>query len=773
MGGDSHVPATVDERGGSQASLTPRSRAQVPDPYGERALLSAAMTKGYGAVPDVERDRLRRYLEAVVSARPMPVHTAVAFNAVYFGYDIGGDGYGGSPLRLDDFPEITFGGCAPVLPVGAMVCVTTGSDPVYAEIVYREGAHPEAGPLGDVPAWVSGAPAGAEGPGRPGGGVGPRRRELLVPDLDAFGPALSLSAAQLHRLRTRRRWMNEDGHVVVDVCYPSPEAARCDDLTAYAEHLLTTAREQLLSPFVPVSLAALVGGTQDEDLRAGLLGLLGTVKGVLDSSAALRTWRDYAMTRTSLAECWRDPGPLGGDDLRSLAAEVERAATPERRRYGLTTPVTVYTAVGPRLRGFPGATELLGGVGYAAAVCRANVALADVVQGDSEQGLFETGSRITLDDAFESGGVWRSHYPGGAEAAGDPLAPAGRGWTSTLPPPLEPEPAAELEPEDLPLADDVSLGIGDLLQSDAQEIVWRAPLRLSQLIGGWFPLPPCFVEELRRSVSAHHKIRLELRHDGEVLDQEKAVQDVVAELGDESGRLTGIAWPREFFPGLMLELRCLRGDSMIRLATTRLEERVQVGDRNTGHCYDPRVLTREDAPGSDRYGDSAVGLGPRQLVMRTVRRCGLLTLDGHALLDRSALPSAAYGRRPARSQAAALESAVVELLAERLLEPALGSRDSWGQPHFPPRDGQRTIPLIGYRPARTRVIRPWGGAGLGGEELRGAQFVPGHLRRLRPGCSPSDVQRAAFREHCRRLGKADGWELPYGYTFVTEHMRGR
>lgn len=70
------------------------------------------------------------------------------------------------------------------------------------------------------------------------------------------------------------------------------------------------------------------------------------------------------------------------------------------------------------------------------------------------------------------------------------------------------------------------------------------------------------------------------------------------------------------------------------------------------------------------------------------------------------------------------------------------------------------------------MIRPWGGGEPGGEGLRGVQFVPGHLRRLRPGCSPSDVQRAAFREHCRRLGKADGWELPYGYTFVTEHTRG-
>ncbi len=54
------------------------------------------MTQGHDAVPDEERDRLRDYLEAVAAARPAPVHTTVAFNAVYFGYDLGGDGYGGS-----------------------------------------------------------------------------------------------------------------------------------------------------------------------------------------------------------------------------------------------------------------------------------------------------------------------------------------------------------------------------------------------------------------------------------------------------------------------------------------------------------------------------------------------------------------------------------------------------------------------------------------------------------------------------------------------------
>lgn len=766
MGGDPRVSATVSEHG----------RTGVPDPYGEQVLLTSAMTKGYDAVPVRERHLLLRYLEAVVAARRAPVHTAVAFNAVYFGYDLGGDGYGGSPLCLDDFPVIALGGCAPALPVGAMVCVATGSEPLYAEIVHREGAHPEVGDLGDVPAWVSGAPVGAEGPGRPATGAALRRREVLVPDLHAFGPALSLTPAQLHRLRTRRRWINEDEHIVVNVSYPSPEAARRDDLTTYADHLLTTAREQLLSPFVPVSLAELMGGTSDDELRVGLLGLLDTVRGVLGSSASLRTWGHYAVTRTSLAECWADTGPLGGDDLRSLAAAVEHAASPVRRRHGLTAPVTVYTAVGPRLRQFPGATEVLRGVGYAAAVCRANLTLADVLRGDSDQGLFGNGSRVTLDDAFESGGVWRSHHPGGAEAPGGPLAPAGRGWASTLPAPPDPEAdtasEADLDPVDLPLADDASLGLSELLWNDAKEITWRSPLRLTHLIDGWVPLHPYVARELHQLHGSRLTSRLELDHVGQILIEREAAQDVVAELGHQAGRLTGIRWPRDFFPGLTLELRWFRNETVIRVATTLLEEPLHDTDRVIGHCYDPGVLTREDAPGSDRDGDSAAGLDPRQLVMRTVRRCGLLTLDGHALLDRSVLPRAVYGGRPARSQAAALESAVVELLAEQRLEPARGSRDVWGQPHYPARDGQLPIPLIGYRPVRRRTIRPWGATEPENPGLLPLQLVAGHLRRLRAGCSPSEAQRAAFREHCRRLGKADGWELPHGYTFVTEHTRG-
>ena len=179
---------------------------------------------------------------------------------------------------------------------------------------------------------------------------------------------------------------------------------------------------------------------------------------------------------------------------------------------------------------------------------------------------------------------------------------------------------ADVDPVDLPLADDAFLGPDELLRNDAKEIAWRSPLRLAHLVDGWFPLHPHVARELRWSHGPRLTSHLELGHADRILVEREAAQDVIAELGVEPGRLTGIHWPRDFFPGLMLELRWLRGETVIRVATTPLLEPLHVSDRVIGHCYDPRVLTREDAPGSHRHGDSAAGLGPRQLVMRTVRR---------------------------------------------------------------------------------------------------------------------------------------------------------
>jgi hypothetical protein len=71
------------------------------------------------------------------------------------------------------------------------------------------------------------------------------------------------------------------------------------------------------------------------------------------------------------------------------------------------------------------------------------------------------------------------------------------------------------------------------------------------------------------------------------------------------------------------------------------------------------------------------------------------------------------------------------------------------------------------------VARPGSGGGTPSRVTGAEHFVHGFLRRLPAGWEPTDVQRAAYREHCRRVGKADGWELPRGYTFVTAHSRRR
>ncbi|MGC0373523.1 hypothetical protein [Streptomyces sp. SAI-229] len=91
------------------------------------------------------------------------------------------------------------------------------------------------------------------------------------------------------------------------------------------------------------------------------------------------------------------------------------------------------------------------------------------------------------------------------------------------------------------------------------------------------------------------------------------------------------------------------------------------------------------------------------------------------------------------------------------------------------------FPVIGEAAERAGIRDPLAGVrtvdaldGHGSGRGTGAgHFVHGFLRRLPADCRPTDAQRAAYREHCRRVGKADGWELPHGYTFVTAHSRRR
>ncbi|MFJ9443780.1 hypothetical protein ACIRRH_18175 [Kitasatospora sp. NPDC101235] len=307
------------------------------------------------------------------------------------------------------------------------------------------------------------------------------------------------------------------------------------------------------------------------------------------------------------------------------------------------------------------------------------------------------------------------------------------------------------------------------------EVVWRFPLRLAHIMDGYVPLRPRIADELRAALQGTAAtVRFELAHPGEELDESEAVQDTVSDLSDEQGRLTGIKWPLSFFPGLELLVQWPRHGRVVRATTALMETPVTVDGLTIGHGYSKDVFTRENAPGSTREEDSPIGLDGRGLVMRAVRRCGLLTVDGHALLDRSGLPTAVFGQPPAAWQTVALEAAVEELLATDRLYPARGSRDAYGHPHYPPRASEPEIPLIGYAPNAVPTPRA---VSVDPDRASGwhstTHLVHGFVRRLRPGSSPSETQRAAYRQHCQRLGKADGWELPSGYTFVTDHTRTR
>ena len=116
-----------------------------------------------------------------------------------------------------------------------------------------------------------------------------------------------------------------------------------------------------------------------------------------------------------------------------------------------------------------------------------------------------------------------------------------------------------------------------------------------------------------------------------------------------------------------------------------------------------------------------------------------------------------------------------ELVAEQRLYATVGSRDRHGEPCFPAREGDESIPLIGHDPAPRPAVGFGTTSGRGSADLYHATSyrVRGFLRRLPAGRLPSQEQQDAYRAHCRWIGKADGWELPRGFTFVTEHNRTR
>ena len=746
----------------------------VWQPYEDEPLFVPEVLLGFEALEPTDAKRLTLHLGELVARRGV-VHTAIAFNAIYFGYDLDFGGYVGGAVEFDRFPQVTFGQTTAALPVGAMVNVATGASPIYAEVVYKEGAHPALVNNGDVPAWLSGAPASV---GETDQAAVPVLAERLVIDTDAFGRDLVATPAQLDRLRRRGKWLDANGHLLLDARYDGADDAEADDTEYYARYLLTRGRDQLLAGPLPLFLSDDAG---EEHLAAALRAALRTVADALAAIEALRSWRGYFFTRASLSQRLAGRGALGRDDLIVLAGEMSHAGPSSPRRF-MTPPTAVrYTAVGPRLRAVSDAAPQLLRLGYPAAVCHANTVIGDYASREpSEDGVLPSGSHLRLDDAWQGGGIWRASNPPGPYAALDPRNPLGLGWSETRPGQAAPDAlqdATEVgedgKVEVIVPFDDLDSGIRLLSVADSQ-VSWTATLRLKHVLTGTCALPDRIVEPLRAAGLMGSKVRLSLSHptrDGSQLDPGEAVQDVDVTLAGQRARLTEVEWPLEFFPGIVLTFSWTRGAAVLRAHSTLLDAPVIVEGEEYEHQYDPSVLTRDTAPGAALPDGADHGpLSLRQRVLRAVRRAGQLAPDGSAILRRDMVGYLVYGTQASAADAA-LAPVIDALIAERILTVEHTTLGPHGLDWPPSQQGEQ-VPVLVWRP---RIVQ-------GGQQRSHdpqpdlASYVVEYsvasfLRKLPPGQQASPDKLEQYRKLMARYGR--NAELPSGYTLVDGHARHR
>ncbi|GAA1018944.1 hypothetical protein Aple_025220 [Acrocarpospora pleiomorpha] len=677
-------------------------------PYVDDPLFTAELILGHDALAADQVQRLTAFLEALAAHRGV-IHTATAFNAVYFGYDLEYGGYVGGPIDFDDFP-----GVEPAMaPVGALVKLDAGSAPLYGEVLYKEGAHPALRADGETPDWLSGAPPGTAGPDP---AAAPMDRLIL--DFDAFGPGVTVACERLDRLRHRGRVLDQFGHLIL------PSAPDHDDFVRY---LTGPARRSLIRGPLPLLLSH---DADDADLEAGVRSALQTLDKILQLAPGLRRWQRYAFPRAALAARLADGGELGGGDIRSIVSGLTQ--TPDRRRRFQPTKVISYTAIGSRIASIVRTRTTLTGMAYAAAVCHINTAVADVIRGETdERGLFPSGGHLRLDDSFQGGGIWRMSFPGGTHATIDPLRPLGLGWIGSLPPIPEQEP---------PLAEPVP---DERLTISDSQVSWTVPVRLWQLREQVMPLP-----RLPEGERLPALLRLRLNHDGHQLEPEESDQNVLVVCDRDELRLTGICWPLEYFPGILLTFWWPRGAPTLNGTSTRLDVPRLVNGELLSHRYDPAIVTRDRAPS---------GAGLKERILRAVRHTGLVRPDGTALLPERALAPTVL--EPSETDHALLAPALESLIAEGELSRANAGLTSDGQLVFPVGAEPSKIGVLLWRPAiSTPTVR------------LGTYDVQSFLRRLPAGTQASEAKQAEYRELSERFGV--GSELPPGFTLVSAHTRG-
>jgi hypothetical protein len=445
----------------------------------------------------------------------------------------------------------------PAVALGAIVEVSLGqSSPVYAEVVWKEGAHPALS-ADYLPSWLAGAPALPNTIDAPPSDFAPNServlRERLLLDFSCFGTDFAPPEARLNRLRGNARWLDPYGHLVLNVEYEPGEDE--DDLAFWATWVCTHAERALAVADVepdPIVLRRCAGQLLE----------------ALSSHPDVRAFGPYLMSDRHYQALIADSRDLYDRVARGLAhvhREDQRAWGSMSQRLDELIP------------------EAMVGTSWASQVMAASLYTLELLAAEAPGGDWD-GVHLRLDDAWQGGGLWRAEaLEDVAPLALDPAIALGLGWAEHTGH-FDELPREMAMPAWLAKVEDVGAEVDEWSILDS-EVVWIAHVSSRDIDAGRLSVPSRIRPIIDAALITFGQDRLVtwIHHAGEApVHTWGPVQP--------DGQLT-VGWPTTVLVGtLFTAVWSLEGSPIVRAYSRHLSDPVEIGGVTYLHDFDEQMV---------------------------------------------------------------------------------------------------------------------------------------------------------------------------------------
>ena len=502
------------------------------------------------------------HLVAVALARRVPLHPAIAWNCLYFGYDPARPGYDAFALGPMQLPTVIPGTRCESLPVGALIEYSSGTSAdhrEWAEVLYKEGR-----PAGALDAAGQVRPAYSGAVGIVGIGLGDEQvvTELLVLDFEPLGPLSEKAKRWIESAREdeSRTYIDELGHVSIEARYDSEEDAALSDAEYFCAWMLEHHHELLARGWLG---AALEDPDAAATLAEALANSLAAIEDVLERCGAFAEWNGYWYLKEEYESLANPERPGGRADASMIVTSLARVPRGEH---------IVYRPFSPLLQEVVGHAPLRYN-GYARHAVMTGALVAEALAERAPDGILAVqGENFVLrrDDCWLYSGVWRAERLAEGTACSlvgfPPTVTLGLGASGEaghedvlLSVDAEDEPVAVLEPE--------TEMLGDL-------VFWSTALRETHRQEQRMATDPRAV----LAPGSNGSIVLRLVHQGDIADDERVQQ---VGLSADGAWLSPVRFPFDFFTGIRLNCLARPGGSVVRVSTEFLPE----GEEVAGGLY--------------------------------------------------------------------------------------------------------------------------------------------------------------------------------------------